>query len=147
MSYLSRTLEPPFLEASGQIPVLLLTGPRQIGKTTFLRHLAGSDRTYVTLDDPLVRELASSDPALFLQRFQPPLLIDEIHYAPQLLPLMKAPKLYLLDTGLAAYLTEWSSPQSLEAGAMNGAFLETCSVREPLSLNAGRSRRPHGPDP
>jgi hypothetical protein len=89
MTYLTRTLEPFFMNASGQWPVLLVTGPRQIGKTTFLRHLAGSERSYVTLDDPLVRELARSDPGLFLQRFQPPVLIDEIQYAPQLLPLIK----------------------------------------------------------
>ena len=89
MPYLPRTLEPTFLEASRHMPVLLLTGPRQIGKTTFLRHLAGEERTYVTLDDPGLRELASADPGLFLQRFQPPLLIDEIQYAPQLLPLIK----------------------------------------------------------
>jgi len=89
MGYLSRTLEPRFLEASSQMPVLLLTGPRQIGKTTFLRHLAGSDRTYVTLDDPLTRELAVADPGLFLQRFKPPILVDEIQYAPGLLPLIK----------------------------------------------------------
>jgi predicted AAA+ superfamily ATPase len=89
MTYLPRTLEPFFGNASGQWPVLLVTGPRQIGKTTFLRHLAGGERTYVTLDDPLVRELARSDPGLFLQRFQPPALIDEIQYAPQLLPMIK----------------------------------------------------------
>lgn len=89
MSYVSRTLEPFFLESSGQMPVLLVTGPRQIGKTTFLKHLAGTDRTYVTLDDPLLRELAATDPALFMQRFPPPILIDEIQYAPQLLPIIK----------------------------------------------------------
>lgn len=89
MSYLPRTLEPFFLTSSGQMPALLVTGPRQIGKTTFLKHLAGEDRVYVTLDDPLLRDLARSDPALFLQRFPPPILIDEIQYAPQLLPLIK----------------------------------------------------------
>lgn len=89
MPYRPRTLEPFFTQASGQMPVLLVTGPRQIGKTTFLRHLAGADRTYVTLDDPVLRDLACSDPALFLQRFSGPVLIDEIQYAPQLLPLIK----------------------------------------------------------
>jgi len=68
---------------------MLVTGPRQIGKTTFLRHLAEQGRTYVTLDDPLIRSLAKADPALFLQRFQTPLLIDEIQYAPELLPHIK----------------------------------------------------------
>jgi hypothetical protein len=89
MVYLHRTLEPFLLEASGRFPVLLVTGPRQVGKTTFLQHLSAGFRTYVTLDDPLVRELAASDPHLFLQRFQPPVLIDEIQYAPQLLPVIK----------------------------------------------------------
>ncbi|MGN0694606.1 MAG: ATP-binding protein [Lentihominibacter sp.] len=76
-------------------PVLLLTGPRQVGKTTLLQRLAeeekkeGIDRKYVTLDDPDVRFLAKRDPALFLQRFSPPVLIDEIQYATELLPYIK----------------------------------------------------------
>jgi len=46
----------------------------------------GSDPKYVTLDDPDVRLLAKTDPSLFLQRFSPPVIIDEIQYAPELLP-------------------------------------------------------------
>lgn len=69
--------------------MLLLTGPRQVGKTTFLQHICGDDRRYVTLDDPTLRTLAIEDPALFLQRFEPPVLIDEIQYAPPLLPHIK----------------------------------------------------------
>lgn len=64
-----------------------------MGKTTLLQHLArtqdGRDRTYVTLDDPLVLNLAKQDPALFMQRFPAPVLIDEIQYAPELLPYIK----------------------------------------------------------
>jgi predicted AAA+ superfamily ATPase len=60
-----------------------------VGKTTLLRHLSKEVRTYVTLDDPNLAQLANRDPALFLQRFQPPLLIDEIQYAPSLLPYIK----------------------------------------------------------
>ncbi|MFN3374072.1 MAG: AAA family ATPase, partial [Chloroflexus sp.] len=52
-------------------------------------HASQPDRGYVTLDDPLILQLARSDPALFLQRFPPPVLIDEIQYAPGLLPLIK----------------------------------------------------------
>lgn len=87
--YRARALEDGVLNASEQLPVLLVTGPRQVGKTTLLRHLCGPDRTYVTLDDPTRRELAVADPALFLQRFPPPVLIDEIQYAPSLLPHIK----------------------------------------------------------
>jgi len=75
--------------ASGQFPVLLVTGPRQVGKTTCLRQVAEAERTYVTLDDPQARLLAKEEPSLFLQRFAAPVLIDEIQYAPELLPLIK----------------------------------------------------------
>ncbi len=87
--YLTRTLQNYIGKASDQFPVLLLTGARQVGKTTILRQLADKDRTYVTLDDPLVLSLAKEDPALFMQRFGTPVLIDEIQYAPQLLPYIK----------------------------------------------------------
>ncbi len=101
--YRSRTIEGACERASRQFPVVLVTGPRQVGKTTVLRHLAGTERTYVTMDDLALRDLARRDPVLFLQRFAPPLLIDEIQYAPELLPYLKlradearAPGLYWL---------------------------------------------------
>ena len=78
--YLHRTLEPSILHASVHFPALLLTGARQVGKTTLLRHLGEQNRTYVTLEDPLVRNLARQDPPLFMQRFPAPVLIDEIQY-------------------------------------------------------------------
>lgn len=87
--YLERTMGECWREAGEQFPALLLTGARQVGKTTLLEHLRERDRSYVTLDDPTLRALAVEDPALFLQRFEPPVLIDEIQYAPQLLPLVK----------------------------------------------------------
>jgi hypothetical protein len=87
--YYARTIKEPWLKASREFPVLLLTGPRQVGKTTFLRHVCEKNRKYVTLDDPGIRGLANEDPALFLQRFAPPVLIDEIQYAPKLLPHIK----------------------------------------------------------
>ena len=64
-------------------------GPRQVGKTTLLQKLAGPERKYVSLDDPNIRELAVKEPSLFLQRYTPPLLIDEIQYAPPLMPYIK----------------------------------------------------------
>jgi len=87
--YLERTLETFIQRATTQFPVVLVTGARQVGKTTILRQLSKTGRTYVTLDDPLLLALAKSEPALFLQRFPPPVLIDEIQYAPELLPYIK----------------------------------------------------------
>ena len=87
--YYPRALKDCWLEASEQFGVLLLTGPRQVGKTTFLRHICEKGRQYVTLDDPGLRSLANEDPALFLQRFRRPVLIDEIQYAPGLLSHIK----------------------------------------------------------
>lgn len=87
--YQSRTIENFVKKAEKLFPVLLLTGPRQVGKTTVLKHLSAQNRKYVTLDDPLVSSLAKEDPHLFLQRFPPPVLIDEFQYAPELLPLIK----------------------------------------------------------
>lgn len=87
--YIKRTLETFFRQANEQFPVLLVTGPRQVGKTTFLRTLSQKDRTYVTLDDPVIAAFARAEPKLFMDRFPPPILIDEIQYAPELLPLIK----------------------------------------------------------
>lgn len=87
--YVPRTLETFVTRAAQQFPVLLLTGARQVGKTTLLRHLSHAGRAYVTLDDPLVLTLAKTDPALLMQRFPPPVLIDEIQYATELLPYIK----------------------------------------------------------
>lgn len=87
--YIERTLETFVATATTQFPVVLVTGARQVGKTTILRHLSGLARAYVTLDDPLLLNLAKTEPSLFLQRFPPPVLIDEIQYAPELLPYIK----------------------------------------------------------
>jgi len=87
--YIRRTLESAFLEASQHFPVILVTGARQVGKTTFLRELGEPDRSYVSLDDPRILELARTDPALFTQKYTGPVIIDEIQYAPELLPYIK----------------------------------------------------------
>lgn len=84
MTYITRTLERKFLKLNDFFKVVLVTGARQVGKTTMLKHLACSNRTYVTLDDTLAQNLAQSDPALFFQTYKPPLLIDEVQKAPEL---------------------------------------------------------------
>jgi uncharacterized protein len=87
--YIPRAIEETVRKTSGMFSILLVTGPRQVGKTTLLQKLSEKERKYVTLDDPDVRNLAARDPALFLQRYAPPLLIDEIQYATELLPYIK----------------------------------------------------------
>lgn len=88
--YLTRTLEKSIQKVSDFFPVLLVTGPRQVGKTTILQACGSERRNYISLDTLENRSLAQNDPALFLQRFKAPLLIDEIQYAPQLFPYIKA---------------------------------------------------------
>ncbi|MDR3164834.1 MAG: ATP-binding protein [Synergistaceae bacterium] len=84
-----RTLKKLVLDISESFPVLLVTGPRQVGKTTLLEMCAASPRNYVTLDNIDARALASGDPALFLQTYKPPIFIDEVQYAPNLFPYIK----------------------------------------------------------
>ena len=84
-----RTLSSTIHTISESFPVLMLTGPRQVGKTTLLEMCAAGKRAYVTLDDLDARRLAQRDPALFLQTWQPPLIIDEVQYAPQLFSAIK----------------------------------------------------------
>lgn len=87
--YIKRAAEDVVQRITKQFGVLLITGPRQVGKTTLLQKLAEKDRKYVTLDDPDARLLAKNDPALFMQRYTPPVIIDEIQYAPEILPYIK----------------------------------------------------------
>ncbi len=92
MEYISRHMESRILELSKSYSAILLTGPRQAGKTTMLRSLAEKEnigRKYVTLDDLTERDMAKNDPALFLQLHKPPVLIDEIQYAPELFTYIK----------------------------------------------------------
>ena len=90
MSYIRRSLEKIVLQVTKEYPVLLLSGPRQVGKTTMLKKLMeGTARNYVSLDDLQERELARTDPELFLQLHKPPILIDEVQYAPELFPYIK----------------------------------------------------------
>jgi len=85
-------MESTFMRLSAEFPAILLTGPRQVGKTTMLKKLMqeeSREREYVTLDDFSDRELAKNDPKLFFQIHKPPILIDEVQYAPELFPYIK----------------------------------------------------------
>jgi predicted AAA+ superfamily ATPase len=86
--YFHRNLEKPLKEALGHFPVVLITGSRQAGKSTLLQHIL-KGYTYISLDDALARNLAETDPALFLKTYEPPLILDEIQYVPKLLSYIK----------------------------------------------------------
>jgi predicted AAA+ superfamily ATPase len=88
-SYIPRSLEPTLRRAVREFPVVVLTGPRQSGKTTLLRHLFGSRHRYVSLEPPDVRAAAAADPRGFLALHAPPVILDEIQHAPDLLPYVK----------------------------------------------------------
>ena len=90
MQYIERALERKFLRMDAFFKAVLVTGARQVGKTTMLKHLAeGRDRTYVTLDNLMTRTLAQTDPVLFFQTYKLPILIDEVQKAPQLFEQIK----------------------------------------------------------
>ena len=86
MEYITREIERKFLKMNTFFKAILVTGARQVGKTTMLKHLAkGSNRTYVSLDNAMARELAQTDPVLFFQTYKPPILIDDIFESEKLL--------------------------------------------------------------
>ncbi len=90
MPYIQRALERKFLRLNSFFKAILVTGARQVGKTTMLKHLAqGESRTYVTMDNTMARALAQSDPVLFFQTYNPPIIIDEIQKAPELFEQIK----------------------------------------------------------
>ena len=98
MGYITRTLETSIKAINEDYSCLLLTGPRQVGKTTMLEHLMeGTERKKVTLDDTENRRLAKNDPMLFLEMHPAPVLIDEVQYAPELFPFIKI----MIDNGAA----------------------------------------------
>jgi predicted AAA+ superfamily ATPase len=87
--YYKRTLSKIIKNASATFPAVLINGPRQVGKTTLFEYLINDKRTYVSLDDPRVRVIAKNDPTLFFKTYVPPILIDEVQYAPELFPYIK----------------------------------------------------------
>ena len=84
-----REAKKTIIEVSKAFRVLLVTGPRQVGKTTLLKSLKPEEMNYVTLDDKNMREMAKREPKLFLEENPWPLFIDEAQYAPELFPYIK----------------------------------------------------------
>lgn len=90
MAYIHRSLERKFLKMSSAFKVVMVTGARQVGKSTMLKYLAqDTGRTYVSMDDADIRDLAERDPKLFFQMYKPPILIDEVQKAPALFEQIK----------------------------------------------------------
>jgi predicted AAA+ superfamily ATPase len=111
-------------EYSARFKVLLLTGQRQVGKTTLLDELVHKKRPYITLDNPRHRILAQNDPELFLEENPPPILIDEVQYAPELFPYIK---MYV------------DSHKKHKGGAARGAFWLTGSQKYKLMKGISES--------
>ena len=128
LSYISRSLEPVLKKAAAEFPVVVLTGPRQSGKTTLLQHLFGRRFRYVSLDLPDVRAAAVEDPRGFLSLYPPPTILDEVQYAPNLLAYIKE----LVDED------RFRSGQYLLAGSQN--LLLARDVTESLAGRAAMLR-------
>lgn len=88
MKYIKRSAEKVIKRQEKMFKAILVTGSRQVGKTTMLKNVK-SDINYITLDDMLLNQLAKEDPNLFLKSNKPPIIIDEIQYAPDLLRYIK----------------------------------------------------------
>lgn len=86
---LERAMSEKVKKLSNVRKVVLVTGARQIGKTTMLKMIKESSRNYISLDDLNIRKLAQDDPKLFMMNYKPPIIIDEIQYAPELLSYIK----------------------------------------------------------
>ena len=90
--YINRNIEEKVVELSKQFPVLMITGARQVGKSTLLNYINNLKEekvTYVSLDKIQNRILAVEEPELFLETYKPPVIIDEFQYAPDLLSYVK----------------------------------------------------------
>ncbi len=116
--YIKRLIEKTIINTLKAFPVVILTGARQSGKTTLLKHLFSDTFNYISLDELDIRSLAINDPREFLTRFNAPLIIDEIQNAPQLLPYIKA---------------------VIDKERMNGRFIITGSQQFPLMKNISES--------
>ena len=134
MPYINRDMEKFVSDLTKEYSCILITGPRQVGKSTLLEHL-DPDRNKVTLDDLQERNLAKQDPEMFLKIHKPPVLIDEVQYAPELFSYIKiaidngAPSGSFFLTGSQSYKLMRLAQESL-AGRIAVLNLSSVSQHE-----------------
>ncbi len=88
MKYISRHIEETLINCQKTFPVTLLIGPRQVGKSATLENVF-PNLPYITFDDSLLLNVAKQDVGLFFQTKTPPIVIDEVQYAPAIFPFIK----------------------------------------------------------
>lgn len=137
--YIKRHMEKIVDECQKQFPVVLVTGPRQVGKTTMLQRIC-ENYSYCTFDDPMILKEAMEETALFLKNNEPPLLIDEVQYAPEILRYIKMnvdkehKKGMFVLTGSQAFELMKGVSETL-AGRMAIIELQGLSMREKFDIS------------
>ena len=139
MKYHRRSIEQIISEYKEQFPILLLTGPRQVGKSTLFKELFREEYKYFSLDDPILKEQIINDPRLFLKNNSEKLIIDEIQYAPSIFPYLKMKVdenredgMYLM-TGSQAFVLMKNVSETL-AGRVGILELQGISLREQFNI-------------
>ncbi len=139
MKYHRRSIEQIISEYKEQFPILLLTGPRQVGKSTLFKELFREEYKYFSLDDPILKEQIINDPRLFLKNNPEKLIIDEIQYAPSIFPYLKMKVdenredgMYLM-TGSQAFVLMKNVSETL-AGRVGILELQGTSLREQFNI-------------
>lgn len=117
--YINRDIEKTLKIAVKQFPSIIVTGPRQSGKTTLLKHLFSKSHRYVSMDNPELRLMAEDEPMLFFQNYPTPIIIDEVQYVP----------------GMFSYIKMLIDKNRQE----KGQFLLTGSQSFPLMAKVGES--------
>ena len=143
MKYYRRSIEQVINEYKEQFPILLLTGPRQVGKSTLFKELFQSEYKYFSLDDPILKEQIVNDPRLFLKNNPEKLIIDEVQYAPSIFPYLKMKVdenredgMYLM-TGSQAFVLMKNVSETL-AGRVGILELQGISLREQFDIEFNR---------
>lgn len=139
MKLYSRQMKPLIEALIKQFPAVLVTGPRQVGKSTLLQHIS-EDYQYVTFDDPMLLSMTKNDPSLFMLNYSGKLILDEVQYVPKLFSSLKLAMdkqktsgLYLLSGSQTFHLMQ-NVTESL-AGRVAVLKLQGFSLREIQQLD------------